>query len=99
MIITYTDTAHCTEIKGLYLTARYYHRKNRDTNIVWEIWRVVKENIDRPLIEMSEPVRQAYKNRKSKSRLDILYEKDYIEMTNKGVFPNIMIIKNEKAQP
>lgn len=98
MIIEYTDTARKTEILGIDYKAQLFHRGKRDTNIVDELWTVIKNNLDVKFMDLKEVIKQAYENKKSRSRIDIigLYGSDnYIEMTNKGVFPNILILKND----
>lgn len=98
MIIEYTDTARRTEVIGSDFKAYLYHRDKRNTNVVYELWDVIKTNIDKDFVSLKDIIREAYSDKKSKSRIDIigLYGPDnYIEMTNKGVFPNILILKNK----
>lgn len=94
MIIEYTDTAKSTKVEGNDFTALLFNRKH-NTNIIYELWSVVKENERKPFEEMYEILREAYKNRQSRSRCEIYRHTDsMIEVNNKGVFPNILITKN-----
>ncbi len=93
MIIESTDTAKSLEMLGKDWKARLYIRGKRDTNIVHELWNKLCENRNKPYSELYNLLSESYRKRESKSRIEIYYEKDYIELTNKGVFPNISITK------
>lgn len=93
MIIEYTDTARYIEIIGEHFKAQKFSRTH-NTNIIYELWEVIKTNQDKPFEEIYETLREAYKNRQSRSRCEMYQLNDsMIEVNNKGVFPNILITK------
>ena len=92
MIVEYIDDAKYVELKGLDWAAYFYDRK-RNTNIVHELWAVLEQNVKSDFESLYEILRYSYNNRTSRSKIEIYKSKDTIEMTNKGIFPNIMIIR------
>ena len=96
MIIEYTDTARYTTEQGSDWSAKRFFRGKRDTIIVDELWKTILENKDKPFSEMYQILKTAYFLKTCKSRIDIYYGKYFIECTNKGIFPNILIANNNQ---
>ena len=92
MIIEYKDTARSIHLATKNWDAYLYDRK-RNTNIVHELLETLKANNSLGFEDLQGILRLAYSSRKSKARIEFYFDKDTIEITNKGVFPNILIRK------
>lgn len=91
MIIEYKNTARFREFKGNNFTAYFYYRK-RNTNIIYELWEAIQQVPNISNVEtMHQYLMAQYILAKSKSRCQIYKSDGYINITNKGVFPNILI--------
>lgn len=93
MIITYQDTAKFTTFEGNGWTAYFYNRGKRDTAVIYEMWGWVSYHKDvSDKNELYLKLKEAYRNKKSRSFAEFSSPGDStIEITNKGVFPNILI--------
>lgn len=93
MIITYTRGRADFERLGKNWIAYRWH-KYSDTLILHNLWKVISDNLDKDFEEICEIAKSSYKNRTVKSRVDVHREKDSLEITRKGIFPNILIKKS-----
>ena len=96
MIIEYRDTAHCEITKGDKCSCQFYFRRKRTTNIILELRHVAIANLDKNMEDIYLILQNVYKNKSCRSKCEIYFNNDFIEITNKGVFPNIIILKNEQ---
>lgn len=93
MIITYErGCADTTKIGENWKALRWV--KHNDSLIIYSLWKVILANLDKEFSEICELIKEGYKNKTVKSRVDIYYENGKLEIIRKGVFPNIMIIKD-----
>lgn len=96
MIIEYTSGQADYEIKGKHFTA-YKWNKSNETMVIYDLWEVVKNNIEETPTEMFELLKLYYANKTVKSKATLSFDKESqeIEITNKSViFPNILIRPN-----
>lgn len=82
-------------IEGYDFTA---HRwlKSKDTAIIDILWKVIKDNSETNFTNLSSLLREAYKNKTVRSKVNLSYDENRFEVIRKGVFPSIMIYKKEK---
>lgn len=89
MIITYEKEAANKELKRDYFTAyRWYDIK--DSLILDQLWKVIELN-DSNFNSLCSDIKQSYKNRTVKSRCDIYYTENTLEITTRGIFPKIIV--------
>lgn len=94
MIITYEDTARSFTLDGNGWKAHHFIRGKRDTNIIHEMWQTIENNTNAHDLETLYIIlREAYSNKKSKSRCDIHHDPwdKTLEINNGNMFPNILI--------
>ena len=74
----------------------YRWRKSSHTQILYILENVVEGNTDSTFDDLAEKIKTAYKERTVKSKVEIYTgEKNRIEIIRKGIFPSIIICKNE----
>ena len=85
MVITYTKN-YTETFKGPDWVMHSCHTF-KSTKIIFELVAVVHSLQSQPFEKIGPLLKEAYKNRKAKSRCDIMVEKETIEVTVRGVFP------------
>lgn len=95
MIITYTQGRPTNVVLGKGWEARRW-RKNTDTEVLAILWQtIIAAQKEKEFKELIELIKETYKNKTVRSRVEIYYENDYIEIIKRGVFPSILILKDK----
>lgn len=92
MIITYTQGRPDVITKGKDWEANRW-RKSTDMDIVKILWQTIVANRELDFNQITELIKNTYKNKTVRSKISINYEEAQIEIIKKGIFPNIIIQK------
>lgn len=94
MIITYTSNPPDRIIKSLLWEARRYSKSN-DTQIISLLWQTISNNREMSFLEIGEKLQKVYAEKFVRSKASIYVNDQEIEVLTKGVFPHILILRNE----
>ena len=99
MIITYDPGRPSGEIAACDWSAFRWTKKH-DTYIIHYLWEHLVKHVDTSFDDLGDILKAHYKDRHAegiKSSADIYFDTSTIEITNKGVLPNILIQKITEA--